>query len=235
MDGPSGSYSIEMWRVEDEVDVRASQLQRAVWEELRGEPELETCLGALSVYVTGREVTLSGVVRRYPQKAVAGRAVCRVPGVVATKNAIRVELGTTDHRTDEVIAEEVRQVLGWDTLVPANRIRVAVRDGRVTLGGTVDREHQRTAAEQAVEPLVGITGIRNDITVRPMYASGSVQIPVLAAIRRLRARGVRVGIHGGFIELHGRVASLAERELIERAVREVPGVTNVADGLSIEP
>lgn len=235
MDGSCGSYSIEMWRAEDEGDVRASQLQREVWEELRVEPELETCLGSLSVYVTGREVTLSGVVQRYPQKAMAWRAVCRVPGVVATKNAIRVEPGATDRRTDEVIAEEVRQVLGWDTLVPADRIDVGVRDGLVTLRGAVDREHQRTAAEQAVEPLVGITGICNDITVRPMYASGNVQIPVLAAIRRLRDRGVRVATHGGIIELHGRVASLAERDLIERTVREVPGVTSVANGLSIEP
>jgi len=230
----SGGSAIEMWRAEDESDVLAAELQHDVWEELRAEPELENCLGGLGVYVTGREVTLIGAVRRYPQKAAAARAVCRVPGVARLVNSLRVELLFEETRADQVIEDEVRRVLGWDTILPRERISVSVREGRVTLRGEVDREHQRTAAEQAVEPLIGILGMRNEITVRPMFATGELQPRVVAAIRRLRAQRVRVETHGGTVELHGRVASLADQEMIDRAVREIPGVVMVEDSLTIE-
>lgn len=234
MNSPSGGYATEMWRAEDEGDVLASELQSEVWEELRWEPELEPCKWSLFVYVTGRAVTLSGTVSRYPQKAAAERAACRVPGVAAVANAIRVELKAADRRADEVIAEEVRRVLSWDTLLPPGRIDVRVRDGIVTLRGEADREHQRTAAEQVVEPLIGITGLMNRITVRSTPATGDLKDHVLAAIRRVRARNVQVEIHGGMVELHGHVASLADREQVEHAVREIPGVTGVGDSLRIQ-
>lgn len=229
----SGGFAIEMWRAEDEGDVLATELQHDVWEELRLEPELESCLGALAVYVTGREVTMIGAVRRYPQKAAAGRAVCRVPGVARLVNSIRVDLLPEEIRADQVIEDEVQRVLGWDTILPRERVAATVREGRVTLRGEVDREHQRTAAEQAVEPLIGILGIRNEITVRPMFATGDLQPRVVAAIRRLRAQRVRVETHGGTVELRGRVASLADQEMIDRAVREIPGVVTVEDSLTI--
>lgn len=89
---PGGGSAIEIWRAEDECDVLAAELQHDVWDELRAEPELERCLGDLSVYVAGDEVTLIGVVTRSPQKIAAGRAAHRVPGVTRLVNSIRIEL-----------------------------------------------------------------------------------------------------------------------------------------------
>lgn len=234
MDGEGGGFSFELWRAETEESCEASQLQEDVWEELRWEPELENCRDRLAVDVTGCHVTLTGSVSCYPQKAVAERAADRVAGVVAVTNRIRVELKAADVRTDASIDEEVRRVLGWDALVPQGRIEIQVRDGVVTLSGEVDREHQRTAAEQAVEPLVGLIGVVNRITVRPMRATGELQAKVIAAIRHMRAKHVRVETHGGVVELHGRVPSLEKRNQIEHAVRDIPGVTSVEDGLRIE-
>jgi osmotically-inducible protein OsmY len=230
----SGGFAFEMWRAEGEGNGVSSELQNAVWEELRWEPELEGCCDRLVVDVSGSRVTLHGTVRSYPQKAVAERAADRVPGVVEVTNRIRVILPAADIRSDDSIADEVRRVLEWDTLVPQDRIDVQVRDGTVTLSGQVDREHQRTAAEQAVEPLVGLTGVVNRITVRPMVVTGELQSRVMSAIRRLRAKHVRVETHGGVVELRGRVPSIAERNQIEHLVRDIPGVIAVEDGLRVE-
>lgn len=92
---PGGGSAIEIWRAEDETDLVATELQREVWGELRAEPELERCLSDVSVYVGGREVTLIGVVTRYPQKAAAGRAASRVPGITRLVNSIRIDLQPT--------------------------------------------------------------------------------------------------------------------------------------------
>ncbi|HTH65538.1 MAG TPA: BON domain-containing protein [Gemmatimonadales bacterium] len=90
-----GGSAIEIWRAEDESDVLAAELQHDVWVELRAEPELESCLGDLSVYAAGDEITLIGVVTRSPMKAAAGRAACRVPRVARLVNSIRIELSPT--------------------------------------------------------------------------------------------------------------------------------------------
>lgn len=95
IDDPGGGSAIEIWRAEDEADVLATELQRGVWAELRAEPELESCLGDLSVYAAGDEVTLIGWVTRSPQKVAAGRAAQRVRGVARLVNSIHVELSPT--------------------------------------------------------------------------------------------------------------------------------------------
>jgi hypothetical protein len=95
IDDPGGGSAIEIWRAEDEADVLATELQRRVWGELRAEPELESCLGGLSVYAAGAEVTLIGVVTHSLQKAAAGRAACRVPRLARLVNSIRIEPSPT--------------------------------------------------------------------------------------------------------------------------------------------
>jgi osmotically-inducible protein OsmY len=234
MEGPSGGYSVEMWRSDGEDDGMTSELQEAVWEELRWEPELEMCSDRLSVYVTDRAVTLAGTVWRYAQKAAAARAARRVRGVAEVQNEILVQLREAERRGDDVIVEAVRRVLGWDTLVPAERIDVLSRDGTVTLRGEVYRDHQRVAAEQAIEPLVGVTGVVNELTVRPLIVTGELRRQVVAAGHRTHGTHVRVETCGGTVELQGRMASLAEREHLEHAVREIPGVTRVEDRIRIE-
>jgi osmotically-inducible protein OsmY len=230
----SGGFAYEMWRADGDGNGLSSELQNEVWDELRWEPELENCCDRLLVAVSGSRVTLSGIVQRYLHKAVAERAACRVPGVVDVTNRIQVDLNAADARSDASIAEEVQRVLEWDTLVPHDRIEVAVRDGVVRLSGQVDREHQRTAAEQAVEPLVGLTNLINWITVRQMLVTGELRPQVVAAIQRVRSKHVHVETHGGVVELRGRVRSIAERNQIEHLVRGIPGVTSVEDELRVE-
>ena len=232
MDWVSGAYATELWLANHDALGTASRLQEAVWEELHWEPELEAC--ALQVYVTDRHVTLTGGVPRYGHKATAERAACRVPGVAAVTNDIQVELQPADRRADHEIAEEIGRVLAWDTLVPTEHLRFEVKDGVVMLSGQVDREHQRTAAEQVIEPLVGIVGLVNRITVRPVRGRTELTQVVTAAVRHVPVPHVHVGTLGGGVELRGRVRSLAERQQVERAVREVPGVNLVEDYIRIE-
>lgn len=228
---PGGSYSQEIWLSEHEDAGLASALQRDVWEELTW--ELEGSTADLAVYVTGRQVTLGGRVCRYPDRVAAERAARRVPKVVDVVNMIQVDLAPGDRRPDEVIADEVTRVLQWDTVVPAERIAVTVREGYVVLTGEVDWDHHRMAAEDAVAPLQGVTGVSNLLTVEPKWATGEIRTSVVAALQRAHAKGVHVATHGGLVELSGRVNTLAERAEIEHTVWRVPGVVGVTDSLQV--
>jgi len=128
----------------------------------------------------------------------------------------------------------VNRVLQWDTVVPAERLAVTVREGHVVLTGEVDWDHQRIAAEAVVTPLQGVTGVSNMITVEPKWTTGEIKPSVMAALRRANAKGVHVETRGGLVELSGQVNTLAERSEIEHTVWRVPGVVGVTDSLQVK-
>ncbi len=232
MTEPGGSYSTEIWLSEHEDAGLASALQREVWEELTW--GLEGSTAELAVYVHGRQITLAGRVGRYPDRVAAERAARRVPKVADVVNMIEVVLAPADQRPDDVIAGEVMRILQWDTVVPEERIAVTVRDGHVVLTGEVDWDQQRIAAEDAVAPLQGVTGLSTMLTVAPKWATGEIRPSVVAALHRARAKGVHVETHGGVVELSGEVNTLAERSEIEHTVWRVPGVVGVTDSLQVK-
>src|SRR3981189_3318487 len=69
-------------------------------------------------------------------------------------------------RTDDQIQLDVLDELTWDARVQPNEIGVAVKDGVVTLTGTVDSYTKRWAAEEAAHRVRGVKAVANDIEVR---------------------------------------------------------------------
>ena len=69
-------------------------------------------------------------------------------------------------RTDPEIARDAIQQLERHSSIPYDKIKVSVKNGWVTLEGTVDRELQKRLAHSAVKKLKGVTGITNNITIK---------------------------------------------------------------------
>ena len=234
MDYMGGGSSIELWFAERQEPGLGSELQRRVKEEMRWEPGLDP--SGIAVEVHDCAITLQGHVRSYPEKVAAERAAARVPRLQQLINRLRVELAPGDERPDAVLADESARVLSWDALVPAGQVRVTVAEGCITLEGKVDRAQQREAAEQAVQPLIGVKHVENRITIRPMWTRQELQPEIVLALRRhreLHTRRVRVDARGGIVVLRGRVPSIAERSAIEHAMWSIAGVTGVVDELTI--
>lgn len=70
-------------------------------------------------------------------------------------------------RSDEEIEEDIERAFRRDALVNAERIRVNVNDGAVTLTGTADSFAEKTAAEVDARLTRGVTAIINNIAVSP--------------------------------------------------------------------
>jgi len=231
-----GGSSIELWLCEREDAGLDSELQDAVHRELRWEQRLDP--SSITVEVRQRCVTLGGSVRSYPEKASAEQAASRVPHVQRVVNQLSVDLPPGTVVSDTALLEEVTRVLGWDALVPADRVRAVVEDGCVTLRGEVDWDHQRIAVEQAVTPLIGVTDVENHITVRPKWTTGELRPEVTASVRHhreLHTQHVRIDAQCGMVVLRGHVPSLAERSAVERAAWSAPGVVGVVNELTIDP
>jgi len=68
-------------------------------------------------------------------------------------------------RSDERIREDVSDRLEQDAFVDASDITVNVRDGEVTLSGTVGTRDQKRAAEDCVEAVSGVREVHNELRV----------------------------------------------------------------------
>jgi osmotically-inducible protein OsmY len=213
-----------------------AQLQYDVLEELQWEPSVD----AAQIGVTAREgvVTLTGHVPAYAQKLAAEQTVKRVHGVKAVANDIEVRPAEGGQCDDADLAAAVLHTLKWDAAVPDDRVQVTVRDGWITLEGTVDWQFQKEAADRAVRHLVGARGVTNSIVVPRGETPNDLKTGIEAAFRRsatVDSKAVSVEIEDGTVILQGDVHSHAERDEAERIAWSAPGVVRVENYLTITP
>jgi len=212
------------------------ELRQDVLDELEFEPSVN----AAHIGVTANHgvVTLTGFVTSYAEKTAAERAARRVKGVKAIAEEIEVRLPSDLKRADDEIAVRAVDILKWQVGVPADRIRVKVEKGVVTLTGEVDWQFQKTEADHVVHKLSGVVDVLNRIRIAsPVYAV-EVKEKIEKALQRsaeLEASRITVEIEGGRVILKGRVHAWYERDIAERAAWSAPGVTEVQDRITIEP
>jgi osmotically-inducible protein OsmY len=212
-----------------------SDVQRSVQDELKWEPGVSD-VSKIGVAVKDGVVTLTGFVSSYAEKWAAERAAKRVSGVNALAVELEVQLPGYAKKSDADIAKAAEHALSWDVLVPASSVSVMVEHGWVTLDGNLNWQYQRSAAEDAVGGLTGVTGISNRIVVKPTVSPTDIKSKIEAALKRnaiLDAESINVQTDGGKVTLTGTVSSWAERDEAEAAAWAAPGVTDLKDALTI--
>jgi osmotically-inducible protein OsmY len=208
-------------------------LKDTVMRQLAWDPEVDATM--IGVSAKDGIVTLTGYVPTYAASLAAERATRKVYGVKAVANDLEVKLATG--RIDPDIASDAVQALASSTNVPKT-VLVTVRDGYISLSGTVEWMFERMAAERAVRYLKGAKGVFNNIKLKPTVSPMDVQRRITEALHRhadIDARRIHVEAAGSHVILGGSVRSWVERREAERAAWTAPGVTAVDDRITVVP
>lgn len=210
-----------------------TEIKQDVEAELRWSPDVNDT--DIAVKVNGGEVTLSGFVDSYLSKYQAEIATRRIKGVTAVANDIHVKpiSGTP---TDPEIARAAVAALKTQLPIAWEQIKPVIKDGHVSLEGTVEWHYQRERAESAVRNLSGVVSVRNSIKIRPSLEPANIKHRIEESFRRLAqvdADHIVVDTAGSEVVLRGEVRSWSERDQAQRSAWSAPGVTNVKNELTV--
>ena len=111
-----------------------------------------------------------------------------------------------------------------------------VEGGWLTLSGHVEWQFQRQDAANSVRHLVGVTGVSNQIAIKPAASATVVKSDIEAALKRRAANDagtIAVDVKDGDVTLTGTVHSWAERDLATRSAWGSAGVRKVVDHMNL--
>jgi osmotically-inducible protein OsmY len=210
-----------------------AQLKQDIIAELAWEPSVNA--SKIGVEVEGGIVTLAGHVDTYTEKVHAERATQRVSGVKALAVEMDVKLPGSNQRTDADIARTAQNVLEWSSYLPSS-VKVKAEKGWITLSGEVEWDYQRQGASDAIRHLMGVTGVSDEISIKPRATISTVKSDIEAALKRhaqAEAQQITVEVRGSDVTLGGSVETWSERQLAATSAWATPGVRNVVDNITI--
>ncbi len=133
------------------------EVRSAIHSHLEGNPEIDA--DYITVSVDSGQVVLKGTVDSYLSRVLAENLAADVRGVTEVNNELAVV--TSDSYEDEAIAGDIRAALGRDFRIEENSVQVAVRNGLVTLSGTVPNWSAYFAAQEITETTAGVKDVYN--------------------------------------------------------------------------
>jgi osmotically-inducible protein OsmY len=142
--------------------------------------------------------------------------------------------------TDNDIQQDVVAELNAEPNLRNDDIAVRVREGVVTLAGTVDSYADKWRAERVVSNVKGVKAVVNELEVKLSSSSQRTDSEIArAAVNALKWNVVvpddriKVVVEDGWITLRGEVDWYYQKEEAERTVRNITGVKGVSNLITV--
>jgi len=143
-------------------------------------------------------------------------------------------------KTDGELRTNVMFQLGWDSRVTATDIGVAVKDGVVTLTGTVSSYAEKVAAKEAAHSVLGVLDVANEIEVWVSADARHTDNDIALAVRHalnwdvlVPADKIHSTVTHGQVTLEGNVENFRHRLEAERAVSHLQGVRGLTNKIVV--
>src|SRR5271165_806915 len=144
--------------------------------------------------------------------------------------------------SDTAIQRDVQNELEWEASLDNRNIGVNVKDGVVTLLGSVEHYSDRYTAEEVAKRVAGVRAIANEIEVKMPKPGERNDIDIANAAANalkwnvsLGSSDVKVVVKHGWITLSGQVAHGYQKTVAESLVRYLMGVIGVTNEITVKP
>jgi osmotically-inducible protein OsmY len=145
-------------------------------------------------------------------------------------------------KSDTQIKQDVLDELAWDPEIEATRVGVEVKDGAVTLLGSISTYRQKFAAREAAKRIAGVRAVVDKLQIElpsqhRMSDSGLAERIAHVLNWNVSANGkdIKAEVSDGVVTLNGELEHQYERENILRNIEHVSGVANVIDLMTVKP
>ena len=199
------------------------------------------------VSVQDAVVTLTGSVGSYPEKQLAARIAKGVKGVKEVRNDVTINY--LAKRTDPEIAADVKSRLQWDIWINGGLVNPVVKDGKVTLTGTIGSVISKWRAFDDAW-IIGVTSVDDSgLKIEPTAGNGAqrkfedavssdseIKLAVQAALRldpRVSAFSPDVTVEDGGVILGGTVGNLKAKTSAAQDAKNIMGVWRVDNLLKV--
>jgi osmotically-inducible protein OsmY len=160
--------------------------------------------------------------------------------LVATGALLVTSASLRASETDDRIESSAKKSYVFKTYLKDDSIKTQSKDGVVTLTGTVATESHKSLAQDTVEGLPGVTSVNNRLKIkgeRPAEHSdawiGTKVKTTLLFHRNVSSSKTDVDVKDGIVTLTGEATSLAQKELTTEYAKDVEGVKDVRNEMTV--
>jgi osmotically-inducible protein OsmY len=143
-------------------------------------------------------------------------------------------------KSDQQLQMDVLAELQWDPRVQSNEIGVIVKDGAVTLTGTVSAYAEKLAAARAAKRVRGVRAVVEEIEVRIPAQIRSTDEGIGERVAKilqwniaLRDTAVQAEVKNGHVTLSGEVQWPYQKQMAAHRVEELRGVAGITNLITI--
>lgn len=145
-------------------------------------------------------------------------------------------------KTDADIQKYVMEELKWEPAIHSSEIGVAVKNGVVTLSGTVDTYQEKKMAEKAALKVAGVKGIAEDIEIRLSYHDQKTDAELAqAVVNALKWNAlvpddnIKIKVENAWVTAQGMVEWAYEQNAVRDAIASIVGIKGISNLVKVMP
>lgn len=147
-------------------------------------------------------------------------------------------------KTNDELRKDVMDEIKWNPEFHdvATEIGVAVKDGVVTLSGTVDTYRKKVAAEKAAQHVAGVKVVASDVEIKVGLFGKKTDTEIAEAVKNalrwnssVKEEKIDVKVDNGWVYLDGEVDWHYQRSSIKSNIENLWGVRGVVNNITVQP
>jgi hyperosmotically inducible protein len=168
------------------------------------------------------------------------QALCSFTFAVAAAALFMTSTPLRASEADDKIEASFKQSYVFKTYLKDDAIKADIKNGLVTLTGTVSEASHKSLAQDTMESLPGVTKVENQLATKAEVAAENADTwmgrkvkMALALHRNVNAGKTAIEVKDGIVTLKGEASSVAQKELTTEYAMDIEGVKEVKNEMTV--